>query len=136
MRTHSGLSAAFDRSSSNLGWSTARTSKIENRYGPGRRSLPTLVADLVSPRLTSSWSIAQWTVAALLQATRRYRSSSYYVSDPVEAGLVASLARPGGNLTGLLHVRDASAASGWRLLKELAPRLARAALVANPKNRL
>ena len=55
------------------------------------------------------------------------------VSDPIGAGFVASLARPGGNLTGLL-VYEESITSKWlAMLKEIAPALARAALLANPK---
>jgi len=55
------------------------------------------------------------------------------VSDPVGSGLVASLARPGGNLTGLL-MYEASIVGKWlAMLKEIAPRMARAAFVANPK---
>ena len=55
------------------------------------------------------------------------------VSDPIGSGFIASLARPGGNLTGLL-LYEASITGKWlAMLKEIAPRLARAALVANPK---
>jgi putative tryptophan/tyrosine transport system substrate-binding protein len=55
------------------------------------------------------------------------------VSDPIGAGFITSLARPGGNLTGVLHY-EASIAGKWlAMLKEIAPRLARAALVGNPK---
>jgi len=55
------------------------------------------------------------------------------VSDPVGSGLVASLARPGSNLTGLL-MYEASIVGKWlAMLKEIAPRMARAAFVANPK---
>jgi len=55
------------------------------------------------------------------------------VSDPIGSGFIANLARPGGNLTGLLNF-EASITGKWlQMLKEIAPRLARAALVANPK---
>jgi putative tryptophan/tyrosine transport system substrate-binding protein len=55
------------------------------------------------------------------------------VSDPIGSGFVASLARPGGNLTGLLNI-EASITGKWlAMLKEIAPPLARAALIANPK---
>jgi putative ABC transport system substrate-binding protein len=55
------------------------------------------------------------------------------VSDPVGQGFVASLARPGGNLTGLLLYEPGIAGKWLAMLKEIAPRLARAALVGNPK---
>jgi len=56
------------------------------------------------------------------------------VNDPIGAGFVASVARPGGNLTGLLHYEEGISGKWLALLKEIAPRLVRAALVANPKN--
>ena len=56
------------------------------------------------------------------------------VSDPIGAGLVASLARPGGNFTGLLHYEAGIVGKWLALLKDIAPRLARAALVADPKS--
>jgi len=55
------------------------------------------------------------------------------VSDPIGAGLIASLARPGGNLTGVLNF-EASITGKWlAMLKEIVPRLARTAFLANPK---
>jgi len=71
--------------------------------------------------------------AALQQETRAIPIVFVNVSDPIGAGFVTSLARPGGNLTGVLHY-EASIAGKWlAMLKEIAPRLARAALVGNPK---
>jgi putative tryptophan/tyrosine transport system substrate-binding protein len=55
------------------------------------------------------------------------------VSDPIGSGLVASLARPGGNLTGLLLYEEGITGKWLAMLKEIAPGLSRAALIANPK---
>ena len=56
------------------------------------------------------------------------------VSDPIGLGFIASLARPAGNLTGVVHY-EAGILSKWlAMLKEIAPRLARTAFVANPKS--
>ena len=55
------------------------------------------------------------------------------VSDPIGLGLVASLARPGGNLTGLMLYEEGITGKWLALLKEITPRLTRAALIANPK---
>src|SRR5262249_60319669 len=55
------------------------------------------------------------------------------VSDPIGSGLVASLARPGGNLTGLLLYEGGITGKWLAMLKEIAPTLVRAALVADPK---
>jgi putative ABC transport system substrate-binding protein len=55
-------------------------------------------------------------------------------SDPMGAGFVASLARPGGNITGFLLYEDSIAGKWLAMLKEIAPQLTRAALIANPKD--
>ena len=71
--------------------------------------------------------------AALQRETRTIPIVFVSVSDPIGSGFVASLARPGGNITGLL-LFEASITGKWlAMLKEIAPRLSRAALVANPK---
>jgi putative ABC transport system substrate-binding protein len=71
--------------------------------------------------------------AALQRETRTIPIVFVAVSNPIGSGFVASLARPGGNITGLLYY-EASIAGKWlAILKEIAPRLTRAALVANPK---
>ena len=73
------------------------------------------------------------TTAALQRETRTIPIVFATVSDPVGAGFVASLARPGGNLTGVLQF-EASITGKWlAMLKEIAPGLARAILVGNPK---
>jgi putative tryptophan/tyrosine transport system substrate-binding protein len=55
------------------------------------------------------------------------------VSNPIGAGFIASLARPGGNLTGVLHYEAGIVGKWLAMIKEVDPRLARVALVANPK---
>ena len=55
------------------------------------------------------------------------------VSDPIGAGFIASLAKPGANLTGMLHVEAGIVGKWLAMLREIAPGLSRAALVANPK---
>jgi putative ABC transport system substrate-binding protein len=71
--------------------------------------------------------------AALQRETGTIPIVFVYVSDPIGSGFVASLARPGGNLTGLLLYEEGITGKWLAMLKEMAPRLARAALVANPK---
>ena len=65
---------------------------------------------------------------------RRFRSFSYSSSDPVEAGLVDSLARPGGNLTGFSNFRTLLTGKRLELLKETIPKLSRVAVLWNPQN--
>ena len=55
------------------------------------------------------------------------------IADPIGSGFVADLARPGGNITGLLQYEEGISGKWLAMLKEIAPRLTRAALVANPK---
>ena len=71
--------------------------------------------------------------AALQRESRAIPIVFVNVSDPIGAGFIASLARPGGNLTGVLHYEAGIIGKWLAMLKEIAPRLARAALVANPK---
>ena len=71
--------------------------------------------------------------AALQRESRAIPIVFVEVSDPINSGFVASLARPGGNLTGLLLYEEGITGKWLAMLKEIAPHLVRAALVANPK---
>src|SRR5262249_23235078 len=72
------------------------------------------------------------TTAALLQQTRTIPIIFATVTDPVGSGFVPSLARPGGNVTGFTLVEPTMAAKWVELLKELAPRVTRVAMLFNP----
>lgn len=72
-------------------------------------------------------------VKALQQATRTIPIVFVQVSDPTGSGVVASLARPSGNSTGFLFYEDSITGKWLGMLKEIAPNLMRAAVVANPK---
>ena len=71
--------------------------------------------------------------AALQRETRTIPIVFVSVSDPIGEGLVASLARPGGNVTGLLQYETSITGKWLAMLKEIAPRLTRAAVCGNPK---
>jgi putative ABC transport system substrate-binding protein len=71
--------------------------------------------------------------AALLQQTRTIPIVFAVVLDPVGSGFVASFPRPGGNVTGLTNFETTVAGKWLAMLKEIAPRVTRAALVINPK---
>lgn len=71
--------------------------------------------------------------AALQRETHAISIVFVSVSDPVGSGLVASLARPGGNLTGVMQYEAGIAGKWLAMLKEIAPRLVRVAIIANPK---
>ena len=126
--------AAFSQELERLGWSEGRNVHIGYRFGAGRSDqYLSLAKELVA--LQPDVILAQSTQIAtsLQQETRAIPIVFTEVSDPVGAGFIASLARPGGNLTGVL-LYEAGIIGKWlAMLKEIAPRLERVALVTNPK---
>jgi putative ABC transport system substrate-binding protein len=125
---------AFRQGLERLGWSEGRNVRIDTRFARANVDQhQALAKELVA--LQPDVIVAQTTpvVTALQRESRALPIVFVYVSDPVGSGLVASLARPGGNLTGLL-LYEASIVGKWlAMLREIAPRIARAALVADPK---
>jgi len=126
--------AGFRQGLKKLGWSEDRNVSIDTRFAAGRpdqfqvlsKELVALQPDVILGHTTP-------VVAALQRESRAIPIVFVSVSDPIGSGFVASLARPGGNLTGVLQY-EASITGKWlAMLKEIAPGLARAALVANPK---
>jgi putative ABC transport system substrate-binding protein len=127
--------AAFRQGLERLGWSEGRNVRIDYRFAPASSAdqAQVLAKELVA--LQPDVILAHSTViaAALQRESHAIPIVFLSVSDPIGAGFIASLARPGGNLTGLMQY-EASITGKWlAMLKEIAPRLARAALVANPK---
>ena len=123
----------FREALAKVGWSEGRNVSVDYRFGAGSAEhVEALAKELVA--LQPDVILGQGTpvVAALQRESRAIPIVFVNVSDPIGSGLVASLARPGGNLTGLLQY-EASIAGKWlAMLKEIAPRLARAALVMVP----
>jgi putative ABC transport system substrate-binding protein len=125
--------AKFRRELERLGWTEGRNVGIDVRFGGASSDrFRVLAKELVA--LQPDVIVAHSTpVAAELQrATRAIPVVFVNVSDPVGAGYVGSLARPGGNLTGVLHYEPGIVGKWLALLKEIAPPLARAAFVTNP----
>ena len=126
--------AAFVQGLPQLGWTDGRNVRIDIRWA---RAMPPTFANTQRnwprSRRTSSWPPAVSTVGPLLQATRTVPIVFVIVTDPVGAGFVDSLARPGGNATGF-HCRSNTASSGkWlELLKQIAPDVTRAAVLRDP----
>jgi putative ABC transport system substrate-binding protein len=122
--------AAFLQGLQEAGWAVGRNAQIDIRWGMGdaersRKNATELVA------LTSDVVLATTfpTVAALQQATRAVPIVFAGVIDPVGAGLVASLARPGGNITGIAGFEYGLSAKWLELLKQVAPHLTRVAVL-------
>jgi putative ABC transport system substrate-binding protein len=116
-----------------LGWTEGRNIQIETRWTmTGLETIQRLAQELVAlqPDLLLSSSAA--TTRALLQQTRAIPIVFATVADPVGSGFVASLSRPGGNVTGITGL-DAAMAGKWlELLTEMAPRLNRAGFLFEP----
>ena len=121
-----------------LGYVEGRSLAIESRWADDKyERLPTLAAELV--RLNIEVFVVRTTPAALAARSVTQTIPIVILSaiDPVRAGLVVSLARPGGNITGLTTLAPDLSAKRVQLLKEMMPRLSRLAVLwnsANPAN--
>jgi putative tryptophan/tyrosine transport system substrate-binding protein len=122
--------AAFTQALQQLGWVDGGNVRIDTRATPNADELRRHAAELVAlaPDVLVAAS-GTASVAALLQATRSVPIVFVTVIDPVGAGFVANLARPGGNATGFT-VFEYSIGGKWlELLKDIAPRVTRAAVL-------
>jgi putative ABC transport system substrate-binding protein len=126
--------AAFREELQKLGWTEGRNTQIDTRWatpadaGSMRRFAKELVA--LQPDLFLSSTTP--TTTALLQQTRTIPIVFAIVADPIGSGFVASFARPGGNVTGFIFTEPTMAGKWLELLKEIAPRVARVAMLFNP----
>jgi putative ABC transport system substrate-binding protein len=126
--------AKFREGLASLGWLEGRTVHVEHRFAAADAGrYETLAKELVALQPEVILAVSTPVTAALQRQTSTIPIVFLGVSDPIGSGFVAGLARPGGNLTGLM-LYDAGIAGKWlAMLKEIAPGLERAALVANPK---
>jgi putative ABC transport system substrate-binding protein len=125
--------AAFRQGLDRLGWSEGGNVRLDYRFAPAGAQAQALAKELVA--LQPDAILAQTTpvVAALQRETRTIPIVFVGIADAVGSGLVASFARPDGNTTGFM-LFEAGIAGKWvAMLKEIAPRLERAALAINPK---
>jgi putative tryptophan/tyrosine transport system substrate-binding protein len=123
-------SAAFVQGLQQLGWTDGRNIRIDYRWGAGDAdNMRKYAAELVALAPDVILAHSSQAVAPLLQATRTVPIVFVAVSDPVGAGYVDSLARPGGNATGFLLWEYSIAGKWLELLKEIAPRVTRAAVL-------
>jgi putative ABC transport system substrate-binding protein len=125
---------AFQQGLERLGWTDGRNIRIDTRFaaGGGDRLAP-LAKELVDLQPDVIFAQATGAVAAVQRETRTIPVVFANVSDPLGSGFVASLPRPGGNITGML-LFDGSLAGKWlSMLKEISPGLKRAALMIDPK---
>jgi putative ABC transport system substrate-binding protein len=125
--------AAFQRSLRDFGWSEGRNFKIDIRYTPGDENRTQTIAKELIELRPDVILVATTTVASTVQkATSTIPIVFVVVSDPIGSGLVQNLPRPGANVTGFLNI-EASLGGKWlELLREIAPRTTRAAMMFNP----
>jgi putative ABC transport system substrate-binding protein len=117
-----------------LGWTEDQNLRIDRRWAAGepertRKFAQELVA--LQPDVIVSQNTAA--VPPLIEATRTIPIVFTQVTDPVEAGFVSSMARPGGNITGFTSLESRMSAKWLEVLKEIAPPVARVAFLFNPE---
>ena len=124
---------AFRRALGNLGWREGTGFVIEERFADGKpERLGELAAELVRRQVDLILVGSTPGALAVKKATSTIPVVMVTTGDPVEGGIVASLARPGGNITGVTGLAHVLNAKRLELLKEALPGVSRVAVLANP----
>ena len=125
--------AAFLQALQQLGWTDGRNVRIDNRWPAGDADKTRkYAAELVALAPDVILAIGAASMTPLLQATRTVPIVFVAVADPVGAGFVDSLSRPGGNATGFMLFEYSLSAKWLELLKQIAPGVTRAAVLRDP----
>jgi putative ABC transport system substrate-binding protein len=128
---------AFRQGLRDLGWVEGKNIAIEYRYAAGRSArLPDLVAELVNLKVDIILATTATDALVAKNATRTIPIVIASSGDPVGSGLVESLARPGGNITGLSQIAPEMAGKRLELLKEIVPKLSHVAVLWNPEGQV
>jgi len=117
-----------------LGWIEGQNLVVERRYAEGRyERMPALMAEVVERNVDVIFTAGTRGAMAAKNATSTIPIVAVGMGDPVRSGLAASLARPGGNLTGMSMGYSEGIAGKWlELLQETVPRLSTVAAIVNP----
>ncbi|MFZ1950813.1 MAG: ABC transporter substrate-binding protein [Pseudolabrys sp.] len=125
--------AAFLQGLQQLGWIDGRNVRIDTRWAAGDANLiRKYTAELIALAPDVILAPGSTSVGPLLQATRTVPIVFTTLLDPVGAGFVDSLARPGGNATGFIAFEYGLSGKWLELLKQIAPRLTRVAILRDP----
>jgi putative ABC transport system substrate-binding protein len=125
---------AFKQELQRLNWSDGVNARFDIRFTEGNLDqMRRLTKEMVAIQPDVIFVHSTPLVAAAQKETSTIPIVFVYVSDPVGWGFVASLARPGGNLTGLLLYEESIVGKWLGMLKEIAPQMKRVAFIANPK---
>src|SRR3989442_8731291 len=126
---------AFRQGLRELGYVEGQNIAIESRWAEGRyERYFALAADLVRLKVNVIVAVGGRATQDAQQATRTIPIVMSVVIDPLGSGLVASLARPGGNVTGLTIMASDLVGKQFEVLKEVVPKVSRVALLRNPAN--
>ncbi len=116
-----------------MGWTDGRNVEIDIRWGAGEADrIRKYAAELIARAPDVILATGSATVGPLLQLTSTVPIVFAYVPDPVGAGFVSSLARPGGNATGFTPFEYGTSAKWLELLKQIAPSVTRAVVIRDP----
>jgi putative ABC transport system substrate-binding protein len=127
------VAAAFREELQKLGWTEGRNIRIDSRWAAADiEAMQRFAKELVGSQPELIFSTNTPATAALLQQTRTIPIVFVQVTDPVGSGFVASIPRPGGNVTGFITMAPTMAAKWVELLKEIAPHVNRVAMLFNP----
>ena len=117
-----------------LGWTKGRNMRLEERYAKGQlRQLPQFARQLVQNKMDVIVAHAPAAVRAAKDATSSIPIVMAHGGDPVAQGFVASLARPGGNVTGVANLSAELSGKRLELLKDILAKLSRIAVLWNPE---
>jgi putative ABC transport system substrate-binding protein len=126
---------AFQEGLQRLGWEPGRNIRIDYRLAGGdQERLKTYAAELVRLAPDVLFAVGPQSLLALHRQTRSLPVVFRSVADPVKLGVVANLARPGGNITGFVLFEHAIASKWIELLKDTAPGTGRVAVIFDPEN--
>jgi ABC-type uncharacterized transport system substrate-binding protein len=126
---------AFEQGLEREGWSVGQNLGIEYRYAEGDSArMQAFAKELVELKPDCILGQSTPVTDALMRATRTIPIVFVAVSDPIGSGFVASMARPGGNITGFTVLQPSIAGKYVSMLKEIVPQLARVALMYNPNS--
>jgi putative tryptophan/tyrosine transport system substrate-binding protein len=117
-----------------LGWTEGRNIRFEERYAKGQlRQLPEFASQLIQSKMDVIVAHAPAAVRAPKDATRSIPIVMAHGGDPIAQGFVASLASPGGNVTGVANLSAELSGKRLEILKDVVPKLHRVAVLWNPE---
>src|SRR5665213_1049741 len=125
--------AALRQGLAKRGWSEGRNISIDYRYAPAGANAQTLAKELVASQPDVILGHTVTIAAALQKESRSIPIVFVSLADPIGSGFISSMARPGGNMTGLMTFEPSIAGKWCSMLKEVNPRIKRAAFMADPE---